>query len=376
MNKGSCTSVDLEAKGGPLYDVPVFNQLGPNCYAYAATVMAESWRRGHSKADDFLGSPVSVIQGIKGSTCLSNQAQDKPECTGGRQFKEALKVIGSQQLCDHRALFGNKRDSFDETQFKLIDQLLTSQKDYHAWIGKNRNQIDQVYLELRARHPDWTVDRITLETNFELVRRSNVVEKLCQTLESPLEGSFLFTGNLSPRTQLALWLGKSPDERGLIDDYINDSCKNHSMKMDLPPFESYGVSQTTNPLVNLAIKGKSPADALNDFDKKLNANPPEALGVVLCSGVFKEPFKKLKTIDPNPLAELSYLCTDQSSHAVVVTGRAWNEKTQKCEYKIRNSWGTGCGEYAPEIDCANGRVWLDAQTLLDNTLTYTQFRKN
>ncbi len=56
------------------------------------------------------------------------------------------------------------------------------------------------------------------------------------------------------------------------------------------------------------------------------------------------------------------------AHASVIVGRKWNTKTNSCEYKVRNSWGTSCGGYVPEIKarCRKGNFYLTEEELADH----------
>lgn len=48
------------------------------------------------------------------------------------------------------------------------------------------------------------------------------------------------------------------------------------------------------------------------------------------------------------------------NHASVIAGMRWNEATDSCEFKIRNSWGPGCDAYASRFSgrCEAGNLWV------------------
>ena len=58
-----------------------------------------------------------------------------------------------------------------------------------------------------------------------------------------------------------------------------------------------------------------------------------------------------------------YYNSGESSHASVITGRRFNPETNKCEYLIKNSYGTGCSLYARNLECENGQIWLPEELL-------------
>lgn len=63
----------------------------------------------------------------------------------------------------------------------------------------------------------------------------------------------------------------------------------------------------------------------------------------------------------NPIGisyDTKYISPDPGSHSSTVIGRRWNNN--KCEYKIRNSWGSTCDQYKKEIQCnqEEGSYWI------------------
>lgn len=62
---------------------------------------------------------------------------------------------------------------------------------------------------------------------------------------------------------------------------------------------------------------------------------------------------------------MSDVSINSGGHASVIIARRW--KNERCEYKIRNSWGHSCGDYKKGIDCdvKEGAFWVDEKTLYD-----------
>lgn len=54
------------------------------------------------------------------------------------------------------------------------------------------------------------------------------------------------------------------------------------------------------------------------------------------------------------------------AHISVITARRW--KNNKCQYKIRNSWGQSCASYRNGVECikSEGAFWVDATDLTDH----------
>lgn len=68
-----------------------------------------------------------------------------------------------------------------------------------------------------------------------------------------------------------------------------------------------------------------------------------------------------------------------ASHASLVIGRRFNKNNLKCEYLIRNSWGTSCKNYEkrysdPE-NCTEGNIWVAQEVMYDNINRTTFYTK-
>lgn len=66
-------------------------------------------------------------------------------------------------------------------------------------------------------------------------------------------------------------------------------------------------------------------------------------------------------------------------HASSIVGRRWNPEEQKCEFKLRNSWGKNCAPYTnPELkdkcDPETGYIWI-ADTILHKGISDTMYYK-
>lgn len=61
-----------------------------------------------------------------------------------------------------------------------------------------------------------------------------------------------------------------------------------------------------------------------------------------------------------------------SGHASIIVGRRFNKDTKSCEFLIRDSYGPSCivkdGSSRYELPCENGSVWIEARSLLKNTM--------
>lgn len=65
--------------------------------------------------------------------------------------------------------------------------------------------------------------------------------------------------------------------------------------------------------------------------------------------------------------------TEKYMHASSVVGRRFNEKTNSCEYLVRNSWGKGCG-YRHPLECEEGNVWVPKEDLMKGLINVTYIK--
>lgn len=68
----------------------------------------------------------------------------------------------------------------------------------------------------------------------------------------------------------------------------------------------------------------------------------------------------------------------RGSHASSIIGRRWNEKDQRCQYLLRNSWGTDCEQYGKfaNIECKDGNIWVYEDELDGHTYNTAVFKKH
>ncbi|KYG64858.1 hypothetical protein AZI86_11690 [Bdellovibrio bacteriovorus] len=66
-------------------------------------------------------------------------------------------------------------------------------------------------------------------------------------------------------------------------------------------------------------------------------------------------------------------------HESSIVGMRWNDNTQTCEFKLRNSWGKSCALYAPEFQrvCEDGYLWINDRDVRSNVnaLTVIKLKK-
>jgi aminopeptidase C len=62
--------------------------------------------------------------------------------------------------------------------------------------------------------------------------------------------------------------------------------------------------------------------------------------------------------DAGILEDYNYAASVLNGHASSIIGRRFNEKTNSCEYLLRNSWGKSCAGYHEDYECEDGHIWM------------------
>jgi hypothetical protein len=62
--------------------------------------------------------------------------------------------------------------------------------------------------------------------------------------------------------------------------------------------------------------------------------------------------------DAGILESYNYAAHTLNGHASSLIGREWNDKTQSCDYILRNSWGKSCAKYSKDYRCVDGHVYI------------------
>jgi len=63
-------------------------------------------------------------------------------------------------------------------------------------------------------------------------------------------------------------------------------------------------------------------------------------------------------------------------HTSSIVARRMNEKTQSCEYLIRNSRGSDCSKYDARLECENGHIWVPGDLLKSRLISVSHFEES
>jgi hypothetical protein len=136
---------------------------------------------------------------------------------------------------------------------------------------------------------------------------------------------------------------------------ITKNCSRVPPKVTIQnPFGEVDFSCNRFPGKNERGRKISPNEYLAKFNQLLDGDHPLPTIIGFCSDIMKA--KKSRD--------------SCGGHAALLIGR--REVNGKCQFLLRNSWGTECDHYPPELqnqcEPGKGNIWVDADVLTKNTL--------
>lgn len=147
-------------------------------------------------------------------------------------------------------------------------------------------------------------------------------------------------------------------------------CKNTNKKIQIVGQFIYinnkeiGRVQETN--IN-RFNQKSVINAFKDIHQVLNSNNPKPVAINICGEILQEkPRASYKDYAINSKEEKKKC----SNHGVLVIGSRY--RNNKCEFRIRNSWGKNCKLLYAGYPCDNGDIWIPVSELMkvSNQINY------
>ena len=128
------------------------------------------------------------------------------------------------------------------------------------------------------------------------------------------------------------------EDESYMTRLTNLECAGRRITTGIPTREQVGMSRNFNE--------SSPA-----IDRALDNNSPVLLGY------HYTVTNKGEQLSSNDFPR------GGDGHASLIIGRRFNIKKNKCEYLIRNSYGSSCANYHPSLSCFNGQFWLSEETM-------------
>lgn len=137
------------------------------------------------------------------------------------------------------------------------------------------------------------------------------------------------------------------------------SGNNHESLDDMPMAYQHYAMDETDPSQRL-VKLK------NKMDSILDSTKPMPVGIRYCMDFLIAGQADTIKVDPITGKSSNTRCNQGGLHASVVTGR--RKGPRGCQYLIHNSHGTSCNKYASKWECEEGKIWVDEDNLLKNTI--------
>jgi hypothetical protein len=327
----SCSDVRLDAPGGPLEHSPIKHQDGMGlCDHYAACQMINAIKFYQYGKDSSANecSPIAVA-GIL-----------TPRLNGLRleqlSIQQILYHFDKVGSCDDDVVLkrfsGDGKTNFCQELKSTLNQLKPNKDNTGAYSPLPTEKKFYCGIKLTPDQAFDGVDLISrlLNTSANLAIIGNELEKVCQGHTQSV--------NIDKRSIVPVKGWEVPEtERHSALKRAIDSMLDRPKK-PLPPAIKYCRNVLFNRNISSIVDGK-----IDDSKCKYNG----------FSG----------------------------DHVSVISGRRFNQKTQTCEYLVRNSAGTSCNEYDKDLECdktkggrscpanteCGGQIWLPEKTLFDNT---------
>lgn len=325
----SCTSVDLFKKGGTMEFIPPTFQLTGNCFAQQASQLYDAYRFRNGTNNQKLSSPADIA--------LTYWSRADNRDFNGGLASLALDYIMADGTCPRQ--FFNPQDKANNylRKFDKDEVLLSSIESITSKYKKLMNLSKGSKLKIHMKNFNCEMKNLSQNySGFSNYNRKNIAD---------LENILDFTSKEKNSVSLTMKLMK--------DDDI-ELCQNSEKLKSNKPYKikQYTTSSPRQSLLNPNKKIDSKQiEFLQAINKEFNKGSKQAqpFGVSICSNVFNTG-------------------TGCGGHAMVLTGRRFNQATKKCEYKLRSHWPDNCKAslYKNVSECNNktGEIWTDASSFL------------
>lgn len=325
-----CEPVDLDAKDGTLHEIPRFKQTLNTCVGHTMAAMYDAYRKKHNQGNlNYYSSPADVAYQIS-----------KNQNTLGDSRIDDIILLSDSPPCPTL-----ESVNFDKNQ---IDR----QEAEYAGLEKNLNQLAGQLLPEKLYSPE---DQAKLVEKYGSILDA---DKHCANRKNSFGEVYNILSNLKINDAVALNMNNrcEPKDRLKIDRLLNESnvtnvtITPNSINLKTPTHEQLRIMRHIN----------------SEFDVYKNKSLP--LGIGFCSTSLSKGSNF--TFKQNPTeAERNRDCV---GHAVLISGRRKNPTNGRCEFKIRNSWGS-CSVLNPEYECNknNGDTWMPQDVLERYLITVT-----
>lgn len=324
-NPTVCTAIRLDQNDGPFAKIPIYNQALETaqdtniCYAITAAQLIDAYRIKNRDRREFLTSPFLIALRTRIEDAVH---PDKARNQSYNDLDPITFLVGGGSIAG--ALSANK----------------------------NRPACDQNWLEnfTKIIH---TSSRAKPADNFLLDLASENAYRL---------GDFKFIESAIKK--------------------LEAKCAGHEMKMNLPSPEELKPPEVSKEAYLEFIKALESPDLTKEERKKIYEDYQKKFGPKRKMQLFGETIHRLLEQSSGVGIGYFYKAVERqdnresaAEHASLIVGRRFNKETQKCEFLVRDSYGPNCqdskGQDRYHRPCENGSIWVEARSLLENTMHLT-----
>mgnify|MGYP001560862862 CR=1 FL=1 len=333
----ACSQTRMDGPGGSMEHVPVRDQgqFG-NCYAHAAAQMYDAWRFSHGDQrfdhpSSGLMAAISYVESVNAEKVKANHAEDQKKNIDGGYACNVINSMKTCGSCDESVCISKTEGRAQFTEFyktmtdsmNLNDRVMSrrsSQSDVHHWV------------------------------------RSDV----CASLG---KGGLQANAQFLERIESTILKGNTIE---VLSAFKNQVCS-ASNQINLDRIDK--IKPCTE---GFRENGTMTATAIHGLLTKNNAQP---VAVVFCGKLLKNGrgFRGLQYMQE----ESKVIDSDSDGkncgpHQALIIGQRRNPMTYRCEFLIRNSWGTDAKYPKWEKDTEGvGNVWVDGHDLMENTANFS-----
>lgn len=354
-------------------NVPVQHQTLGICYSYAATQLIDA-QRHHDSPDKEISSPVFTAVNhtsnwSDGGIKLKNGKPNYP-FEGGSLCKayDSAKSVGVCPKADIEKFYTDKGYT-EASFFKIIYDAEKRFKINSGQVYKEKNREIRVAAEDTTILNPVSVIRFlgtaynkSAEADKEVAAcASNSMDLLYSDLEN-IFGTALMPTKEIFKALFDIKLMESPWKFSMFFQWMCPAKKRNTIPKG-SVCTDYDVADTFK-----YNRGESNPFTKKILEKlKLKSLP---VGISYCSKVLSRG-KSYDGIVTKESSSLKFKQNDKGkndcgNHASLIIGSKFNKTTKKCDFLIRNTWGTGCS-YHKDFKCESGSIWVDHETLEKNT---------
>lgn len=327
---GDCDPVDLDAKDGTLHEIPRFKQTLNTCVGHTMAAMYDAYRKKYEQEKlEKYSSPADISYQIS-----------KNQSNLGFARIEDIIILNESPPCPTLGPI-----DFDKSQ---IDK---QEKDYEALQ-------DNLAALSKTLQPEKVYSSIEKNELIEKYGQILEADKKCASRKNSFSEVYDVLANMKINDAVALNMNNRCDTKERLK--LNRSLNEKNVRTVTITPNSINLKNATREQ-QLIMKNIN-----SEFDVYKNKSLP--LGIGFCSTSLSEGpsfvFKDNPTVE-----ERNYNC---DAHSVLISGRRKNSITGKCEFKIRNSWGT-CKAVTTNYECNkdNGDTWMPQDILERYLITVT-----